>query len=115
MMLSDLSVRRPVLAAVLSLLLIAFGAVAFNLLPLREFLGMVGAWEWQQRGIALPQLAGEVRKLQGTAAEAGTPADAVPVVISADKDIKYDTVVKTMDTLKRAGVDRVGLAVQASR
>ena len=37
MMLSDLSVRRPVLAAVLSLLLIAFGAVAFNLLPLREY------------------------------------------------------------------------------
>lgn len=29
------------------------------LLPLREFLGMVGAWEWQQRGIALPQLGGE--------------------------------------------------------
>ena len=37
MMLSDLSVRRPVLAAVLSLLLIAFGAVAFDLLPLREY------------------------------------------------------------------------------
>ena len=67
------------------------------------------------QGIKLPQLAGEVRKLQGTAAEAGTPADAVPVVISADKDIKYDTVVKAMDTLKRAGVERVGLAVQASR
>ena len=67
------------------------------------------------QGVKLPQLASEVRKLQGTAAEAGTPADAVPVVISADKDIKYDTVVKTMDTLKRAGVDRVGLAVQASR
>ena len=29
--------RRPVLAAVLSLLLIAFGAVAFDLLPLREY------------------------------------------------------------------------------
>jgi methylase of polypeptide subunit release factors len=31
------------------------------LLPLREFLGMVGAWEWQQRGIGLPQLPGEQR------------------------------------------------------
>lgn len=29
------------------------------LLPLREWLGMVGAWEWQQQGIALPQLDGE--------------------------------------------------------
>jgi methylase of polypeptide subunit release factors len=28
------------------------------LLPLREFLGMVGAWEWQKTGIALPQLGG---------------------------------------------------------
>ena len=37
MILSDVSVRRPVLAAVLSLLLIAFGLVAFDRLPLREF------------------------------------------------------------------------------
>ncbi len=29
------------------------------LLPLREFLGMVGAWQWQQQGLALPQLGGE--------------------------------------------------------
>jgi multidrug efflux pump len=35
--LSDLSVKRPVLAAVLSLLLIAFGLVAYDRLPLREF------------------------------------------------------------------------------
>ena len=37
MILSDISVRRPVLAAVMSLLLIAFGAVSFRQLPLREF------------------------------------------------------------------------------
>ena len=37
MILSDLSVTRPVLAAVLSLLLIAFGLVAFDRLPLREY------------------------------------------------------------------------------
>jgi len=35
--LSDISVKRPVLAAVLSILLIAFGLVAFDRLPLREF------------------------------------------------------------------------------
>lgn len=28
------------------------------LLPLREFLGMVGAWQWQQTGLELPQLRG---------------------------------------------------------
>ena len=37
MILSDVSVRRPVMASVLSLLLIAFGLVAYERLPLREF------------------------------------------------------------------------------
>lgn len=36
MTLSDLSVRRPVLATVMSLVIIAFGAIAFTTLPLRE-------------------------------------------------------------------------------
>jgi multidrug efflux pump len=36
MTLSDLSVRRPVLATVFSLLIIAFGLIAFTSLPLRE-------------------------------------------------------------------------------
>ena len=34
------------------------------------------------------------------------------VVISADRNVKYETVVKVMDTLQRAGVQRVGLSVQ---
>ena len=37
MILSDVSVRRPVFAAVMSLLLVAFGLVAFDRLPLREY------------------------------------------------------------------------------
>jgi multidrug efflux pump len=37
MIVSDLSVTRPVLASVLSLLLVAFGLVAFDRLPLREY------------------------------------------------------------------------------
>jgi biopolymer transport protein TolR len=37
-----------------------------------------------------------------------------PVVISADKAVKYESVVKVMDTLQRAGVQRVGLAVKNS-
>jgi biopolymer transport protein TolR len=42
----------------------------------------------------------------------GLPANEVPVVIAADKSLKYETVVKVMDTLQRAGVQRVGLSVQ---
>ena len=34
-----------------------------------------------------------------------------PVVISADKKIAYENVVKLMDQLQRAGVQRVGLSV----
>ena len=37
MWLSDTSVRRPVLAAVLNLLLVAFGAVAYTRLQVREY------------------------------------------------------------------------------
>jgi multidrug efflux pump len=37
MLLSDISVKRPVFASVLSLLLIAFGLVSFNRLSLREY------------------------------------------------------------------------------
>ena len=33
-------------------------------------------------------------------------------VISADRSVKYETVVKVMDTLQRAGIARVGLSVQ---
>ena len=34
------------------------------------------------------------------------------VVISADRNVKYETGVKVMDTLQRAGIQRVGLSVQ---
>ena len=34
------------------------------------------------------------------------------VVISADRTVKYETVVNVMDKLQRAGVQRVGLSVQ---
>ncbi|HET8791436.1 MAG TPA: efflux RND transporter permease subunit, partial [Modicisalibacter sp.] len=37
MRLSDISIQRPVLATVLSLLLIAFGLLALTQLPLREY------------------------------------------------------------------------------
>ena len=48
----------------------------------------------------------------GQAVQAAQAGDAQrPVVISADKSVKYETVVKAMNELKRAGVERVGLSV----
>ena len=64
--------------------------------------------------VKLPGLAQEVRKLQSVIAT-GEDAPKVAVVISADKSIQYETVVKAMDTLQRAGVERIGLSVQTSR
>ena len=47
-----------------------------------------------------------------TLSQAGDPN--TPVVISADKTVKYEAVVKLMDTLQRAGIQHVGLAVRNS-
>ncbi len=47
------------------------------------------------------------RVLQAQAGQAQTP-----VVISADRQVKYESVVKAMDELQRAGVQRVGLSVK---
>ena len=51
------------------------------------------------------ELAAAVKRAQGGDANA-------PVVISADRNVKYETVVKAMDVLQRAGIARVGLSVQ---
>jgi len=42
-------------------------------------------------------------------------ANAMPVVISADKSLRYETVVQVMDALQKAGVTRVGLSVQTGK
>jgi biopolymer transport protein TolR len=55
--------------------------------------------------VGLTQLAARVKDLQAGNAD-------TPVVISADRSVKYEQVVKVMDVLQRAGVQRVGLAVK---
>jgi biopolymer transport protein TolR len=50
-----------------------------------------------------------------TQAQTGRPADTSAVVISADRSVKYESVVNVMDKLQQAGVRRVGLAVQSTR
>jgi len=54
---------------------------------------------------SLSSVASNVKKLIG-------PSDNTAVVISADRTVKYETVVKVMDSLQRAGIARVGLSVQ---
>ncbi|MBA3593836.1 MAG: biopolymer transporter ExbD [Pseudomonadota bacterium] len=67
----------------------------------------------KSEGQSVPTQLGEV----GSAVKRLQPAvpageQVTPVVISADKSIKYETVVKVMDALQKAGVARVGLSVQ---
>ena len=64
----------------------------------------------QSTPIKLGELAGAVRSAQGARDSAAAASSAV--VISADKSVKYEAVVKVMDTLQRAGIQRVGLSVQ---
>jgi biopolymer transport protein TolR len=54
----------------------------------------------------LNTLAARVKDAQGGSAD-------TPVVISADKQVRYESVVKVMDLLQRAGVQRVGLSVKS--
>jgi len=57
--------------------------------------------------LTLAQLAARVRVKQAGNAE-------VPVVISADRSVRYESVVRVMDVLQKAGVKRVGLTVKQS-
>jgi biopolymer transport protein TolR len=57
------------------------------------------------QSVSLPQLVATVRARQGANAD-------LPVVIAADKEVRYEMVVKVMDALQKEGVKRVGLAVK---
>lgn len=60
----------------------------------------------EPQSVNLRNVAARVKQAQG-----GNPD--TPVVISADKAVKYEAVVKVMDSLQRAGVQRVGLSVKS--
>ncbi|MDP3653900.1 MAG: biopolymer transporter ExbD [Rhodoferax sp.] len=64
----------------------------------------------QTSTLPLKELASAVKRAQGAKDSAAAASSAV--VISADKNVKYESVVKVMDTLQRAGIQRVGLSVQ---
>jgi biopolymer transport protein TolR len=70
--------------------------------------------EFKQDGKASPITLAKVAEsaLKAQAAVAGGQS---AVLISADRSVKYETVVKVMDKLQRAGVQRVGLSVQLAK
>jgi len=60
--------------------------------------------------IGLADLVEAVHRAQGATDSVAATNSAV--VISADRNVRYESVVKVMDTLQRAGIQRVGLSVQ---
>ena len=74
----------------------------------------------QSTSVGMKDLVRSVKAAQATPPKSTKPGvtGAAPtstaVVISADRNVKYEAVVKVMDTLQRAGVQRVGLSVQLS-
>jgi biopolymer transport protein TolR len=67
----------------------------------------------QSTRLPIKDLASAVKRAQsGQSAKNSAAAANSAVVISADKNVKYESVVKVMDTLQRAGIVRVGLSVQ---
>ncbi|MFT3816972.1 MAG: biopolymer transporter ExbD [Rubrivivax sp.] len=59
----------------------------------------------EPEGVTLARLPARVRQLQAGNAE-------VPVIISADRNIKYDAVMKVMAVLQKERIARVGLTVK---
>ena len=60
-----------------------------------------------ERPVTLKELGAAAKTWQATQEE-GTP-----VLVTADKAVTYESVVKAMDALQRAGVQRVGLTVKS--
>ena len=69
----------------------------------------VNRGDWS--AMPVTQLAGHVKSVQDSAEGGPTAA---PVIISAKKDIRYESVVRVMDLLQRGGVARVGLSVRTT-
>ena len=62
----------------------------------------------EQRPVTRGELVRLVRERQSAAPN-------TPVVIAADKDVRYEAVLKVMDELQRSQVRRVGLLVQPAK
>ena len=64
-----------------------------------------GADKLQERAISMSDLLLVLRQAQGANGER-------PVIIAADKDVRYEAVLKVMDELQKQNVRKVGLLVR---
>ncbi len=79
--------------------------------PLQIVVRMDGSMELLEGSKALANdLPGAIAAIQKR--QSARKDNPTPVVIAADKDVKYEHVMNVMDKLQRAGVQRVGLSVK---
>ena len=87
--------------------------------PIQIMIGKDEAIQIKFKAASVPSTSANVAldivKMEPAVKASSPGVQAVPVVISADKSIKYETVVKVMDNLQKAGVTRVGLSVQTGK
>ncbi len=69
--------------------------------------GVKGGGQTQERRVSTAELVGALRDKQARNPEQ-------PVVIAADKDVRYEAVLKVMDELQKNNIRRVGLLVKAA-
>lgn len=99
MVLSDISVKRPVFATVLSLLLVAFGLLSFDKLPLREY----------------PDISPPVVSVQTT--YVGASADIIETEVTERIEERISGIegVRTITSVSREGVSNVTIEFHLSR
>ena len=74
-------------------------------LMLRQRVKSAGGERTDERNVTTRELLDALHELQSTNPDQ-------PVVIAADKEVRYEAVMKVMDELQRANVRRVGLLVK---
>src|SRR6186997_2671897 len=94
MILSDISVKRPVFATVISLLLLAFGALSFMQLPLREYPDIsapVVSINTSYPGASAEVIEGQINGIAGVSninSSSGDGSSSISVEFAAGTDIE---------------------------
>ena len=81
-------------------------------LPIEIIIGVDGALRLRERGAAQVDKPVDRAEAVGYARARQTAKPDTPVVISADRNVKYEVVLGVMDELQKADVKRIGLSVK---
>ena len=80
--------------------------------PIEIIILETGNLRLRERGAAQGEKAAERAEIVKYAKARQTEKADIPVVISADKNVKYEAVLSVMDELQKADVKRIGLSVK---